>query len=152
MIFIDNEKEIPCPVPEETIRRAAQQAIQHQRLPAETNLTIVLSDDAQLQELNRDYLGIDAPTDVLSFPLDEPDPETGSRYLGDIILSVERAAAQAAAIGHPLEAEMQLLVVHGILHLNGHDHAEAEEKARMWQAQAEILTALGLGNITIREE
>jgi probable rRNA maturation factor len=63
-----------------------------------------------------------------------------------------RAQAQADAAGHLLEAEVQLLVVHGVLHLIGHDHAEAEEKARMWKAQAEILEKLGLGQIQIREE
>ena len=56
------------------------------------------------------------------------------------------------AAGHPLESEVQLLVVHGILHLLGHDHADAAEKARMWKAQAEILESLGLGQIQIREE
>jgi len=102
--------------------------------------------------LNREYLGIDAPTDVLSFPASETDPETGARYIGDILISIPRARGQATAAGHPLESEVQLLVVHGVLHLLGHDHAQAEEKARMWKAQAEILESLGLGNIRIREE
>ena len=94
---------------------------------------------------------MDAPTYLLSFPSDQIDPETCSRYLGDILISVERAAAQAAAAGHATEAEVQLLVVHGVLHLMGHDHAEPEEKSRMWQAQSEILVKLGLGSIEIRE-
>ena len=75
------------------------------------------------------YLGIDGPTDVLSFPASEMDPETGVHYIGDILISIPRAQAQADAAGHPLEAEVQLLVVHGVLHLLGHDHAQAEEKA-----------------------
>src|ERR687892_74662 len=74
-----------------------------------------------------------------------------ARYIGDILISIPRAQAQANAAGHPLESEVQLLVVHGVLHLLGHDHAEAEEKARMWKAQAEILERLGLGSIQIRE-
>jgi probable rRNA maturation factor len=65
---------------------------------------------------------------------------------------VPRAEAQAEAAGHPLESEVQLLVVHGVLHLLGHDHAEPDEKARMWKAQAEILEGLGLGQIQIRDE
>jgi probable rRNA maturation factor len=89
---------------------------------------------------------------VLSFPASETDPETGARYLGDILISLPRAQTQADAAGHSLEAEVQLLVVHGVLHLIGHDHAETEEKARMWKAQAEILENLGLGQIQIREE
>ncbi len=111
----------------------------------DSELSIVLTDDARLQQLNREYLGIDAPTDVLSFPASETDPETGARYIGDILISIPRAQAQADAAGHPLESEVQLLVVHGVLHLLGHDHAEAEEKARMWKAQAEILEHLGAG-------
>ncbi len=95
------------------------------------DITIVLTDDAQLHELNREFLGIDAPTDVLSFPSEETDPDSGARYLGDIIISIPRAAQQAGAAGHSVEAEAQLLVVHGTLHLLGHDHAEAGEKARM---------------------
>ena len=115
------------------------------------DLTIVLTDDAQLHELNRNYLDIDAPTDVLSFPASETDPETGRRYLGDILISVPRAREQARAAGHVLEAEVQLLAVHGTLHLLGFDHAETGEKARMWKAQAEVLESLGLSAIEIRE-
>jgi probable rRNA maturation factor len=122
-----------------------------ERQSADGDLTIVLTDDAQLHELNRDYLGIDAPTDVLSFPASETDPETARRYLGDILISVPRAEEQARAAGHGLEAEVQLLAVHGTLHLLGYDHAEVEEKARMWKAQAEVLERLGLAEIEIRE-
>jgi probable rRNA maturation factor len=134
------------------IERAAQAALAHQSQSLDSDLTFVLTDDIQLQKLNRDYLGIDAPTDVLSFPASESDPETGARYIGDIIISMPYAARSAEKAGHGLEAEVQLLVVHGVLHLLGHDHAEADEKARMWKAQAEILESLGLGNIKIREE
>ena len=136
------------PVPD-LLERAAQAALTHQS--ADGDLTIVLTNDAQLQELNRDYLGIDVPTDVLSFPASETDPETGRPYLGDILISVPRAAKQAETAGHALEAEIQLLTVHGTLHLLEHDHAEVEEKARMWKAQAEILEGLRLGNIKIKE-
>jgi len=91
------------------------------------------------------FLGIDAPTDVLSFSDGDLDPETGAPYLGDILISVERAQAQARSAGHTLQEELTLLVVHGVLHLLGHDHAEPEQKARMWSLQAEILTDLGSG-------
>ena len=92
---------------------------------ASADMTIVLTDDAQLHELNREYLGVDAPTDVLSFPAAESDPETGTPYLGDILISIPRAKQQAEAAGHSVEDEVQLLVVHGTLHLLGHDHAMA---------------------------
>jgi probable rRNA maturation factor len=131
------------------LEQAARAVLTHQS--ADGDLTIVLTDNAQLHELNRDYLGIDAPTDVLSFPASETDPETARRYLGDILISVPRAEEQARTAGHPLEAEVQLLIVHGTLHLLGYDHAGKEDKTRMWKAQAEVLERLGLGNIKIKE-
>lgn len=118
---------------------------------ANADLTIVLTDDRQLHELNLDYLDVDAPTDVLSFPASETDPETGTTYLGDIVLSVPRAMEQAQAAGHSVEAEAQLLVVHGVLHLLGYDHAAEEEKAIMWAEQAKVLERLGLSRIKIQE-
>jgi len=139
-------QDVPAP---DLLERAAQTVLAHQSIDGD--LTIVLTDDAQLHELNRDYLGIDAPTDVLSFPASETDPETARRYLGDILISIPHAAAQAETAGHALNAEVQLLAVHGTLHLLGYDHAEAEEKTEMWKAQAEILERLGLGNIKIKE-
>lgn len=148
MIHVESE----FPFPKNLLERAAQAALEHESQASESELTIVLTDDARMHDLNRTYLGVDAPTDVLSFPASETDPETGTQYLGDILISMTRAQAQADAAGHPLEAEVQLLVVHGVLHLLGHDHAEEEEKARMWKAQAEILARLGLGNVQIREE
>ena len=140
------------PFSEKLLERAALATLTHESESLDCELSIVLTDDARLQELNRDYLGIDAPTDVLSFPASETDPETGARYIGDILISIPRAQSQADAAGHALESEVQLLVVHGVLHLLGHDHAEAEEKALMWKVQAETLESLGLGNIQIREE
>ena len=153
MIITESKNNFPVKL----LERAAQAALENQSKPLDSELTIVLTDDAHIQELNRDYLGIDAPTDVLSFPASEIDgseidPETGSPYLGDIIISLPYAAKSAAQAGHPLEAEVQLLVVHGVLHLLGHDHARAKEKAKMWKAQAEILESLGLGEIKIQEE
>jgi probable rRNA maturation factor len=134
------------------IERATHAALTHQYQSLDCDMTFVLTDDIQLQKLNRDYLGIDVPTDVLSFPASESDPETGARYIGDILISMPYAARSAASAGHGLESEVQLLVVHGVLHLLGHDHAEADDKAHMWKAQTEILESLGLGDIKIREE
>ena len=117
----------------------------------DADLSIVLVDDARIQALNRDFLAHDAPTDVLSFPADEPDPETGRRYLGDVVISLARAEEQARERGHAAEAEMQLLVVHGVLHLLGHDHAEPGEKERMWMAQAQALERLGVSSKIVHE-
>jgi len=140
------------PFPEHILERAASAALEHESRPRDTELSIVLTDEVRLQKLNREYLGIDAPTDVLSFPASEIDPETGAPYIGDILISIPRARSQAEMAGHPLESEVQLLVVHGVLHLLGHDHGKVEEKARMWKVQGEILASLGLGQIQIREE
>jgi len=148
MIHIESE----TPFPQDLLERAANATLEQQAHSLDVELSIILTDDARLHELNLNYLGVDAPTDVLSFPASETDPETGARYVGDILISIPRAQAQAEAAGHSLEAEVQLLVVHGVLHLMGHDHADAEEKARMWKAQAEVLEGLGLGQIQIREE
>jgi len=148
MINIESKTKFP----NELLERAARAALENQSASLDSDLTIVLTDDAKIQELNRDYLGIDAQTDVLSFPASETDPQTGAPYIGDILISLPYAARSAEKAGHPLEAEVQLLVVHGILHLLGHDHAKVREKAKMWKAQAEILESLGLGNIKIREE
>ena len=147
MIHIETNPTLKTDCAPDILERAAQTVLAHQS--TDGDLTIVLTDDAQLHELNRNYLGIDAPTDVLSFPASETDPETARRYLGDILISIPRAGEQARAAGHTLEAEVQLLVAHGTLHLLGYDHAGDEEKARMWKAQAEILERLGLRNIKI---
>jgi probable rRNA maturation factor len=149
VIHIETNPSLQTDLAPEALERAALVVLAHQSTDAD--LTIVLTDDAQLQGLNRDYLGIDAPTDVLSFPASETDPETDRRYLGDILISLPRAEEQAHAAGHSLEAEAQLLAVHGTLHLLGYDHAGAAEKARMWKAQAEILERLGLAEIEIKE-
>jgi probable rRNA maturation factor len=91
---------------------------------------------------------VDAPTDVLAFPDATRGPFVAApglpRYLGDVIVSFPRASAQAAEAGHDTQADLQLLVVHGMLHLLGYDDVTDEQRARMWDAQSEILQALGV--------
>lgn len=132
------------------LERAANAAL-HQQSAPDVDLSLVLTGDSQIRALDRDYLKKDAPTDVLSFPSSETDPETGRRYLGDIIISVPQAEAQSVASGHSLEAELSLLVIHGVLHLLGHDHAGVRDKARMWAAQSEVLTILGISPTIVHE-
>jgi probable rRNA maturation factor len=134
----------------ERLEQATKMALLHQSAP-DGDLTLVLTGDTQIQSLNNHFLGIDAPTDVLSFPSGETDPESGRRYLGDIIISVQQAEAQSIATGHSLEAELTLQIVHGVLHLLGHDHAKEKEKIRMWAAQSEILTGLGISPAIVYE-
>jgi probable rRNA maturation factor len=151
MIFLEINPELNLSLPPDLLERAAQAVLAHQSMAADADLTLVLTGDERIRALNRDFLGRDAPTDVLSFPADETDPETGRRYLGDVVISVSRAESQARAGGHALQTELQLLVVHGVLHLLGHDHAGAQERAIMWAAQAEVLERLGLPTSIIRE-
>lgn len=96
-------------------------------------LSLVLTDDAHIQVLNAQWRDEDKPTDVLSFPMDEPDvePRPKSGPLGDIVLSVETTAREAAAIGWERDAFASFLLVHGFCHLLGHDHGDAVEAAAM---------------------
>jgi probable rRNA maturation factor len=145
MISLQISDQITVPDPARAsalLERAALEAL-HRASRADAGMSLVITGDAQLQELNRQYLGIDAPTDVLSFPAEETDPDSGEVYLGDVLISFSQAAAQASAAGHPVEDELQLLAVHGVLHLLGYDHSNQVEKAEMWQVQAEILEKLG---------
>ncbi len=121
--------------------QAAQATLAQQQAPTPAALSIVITGDGTVRRLNRTYRGVDAPTDVLAFGSAD-DPFAGP-YLGDVIISFPQAARQAQSAGHPVEAELQLLVVHGVLHLLGHDHAEPDERAAMWTAQAAVLRALG---------
>jgi len=152
MIHIEKNVPLDKSVAPVLLKNAARVTLKQQRQPVSANITIVLTDDAHIHALNKEYLKVDAPTDVLSFPADQTDPETGRRYLGDIIISIPYAARQAAKAGHALAAEAQLLVVHGVLHLLGHDHADAAEKARMWEAQGAVLTTLGLSHVQVCED
>ncbi len=128
------------------LRRAAEAALQWALPPAPAEpvlLTVRIADADEVQRLNRRYRGHDKPTDVLSFPVDEVDPETGARYLGDVVIAYPVAAAQARQGGHALADELALLTVHGVLHLLGYDDQEPTARARMWDVQARVLDALG---------
>ncbi len=127
---------------EAAITKAVQTVLAAGTPSPEVNLTVVITDDKAIQELNRQFMGFDEPTDVLSFPSGESDPETGITYLGDIIISFPRAEAQAAQGGHLVLAEIQLLTIHGTLHLLGYDHLDEGQKAAMWALQNGALKIL----------
>jgi len=110
----------------------------------DAEVTLVITDDEAVAELNRQYRAIDGPTDVLSFPAQEPTPgfvsaPEAAAYLGDIIIALPFTRQQAAGLGRPLADELRLLAVHGTLHLVGYDHAEPDEEAAMWAKQDAIL-------------
>ncbi|MCW5873953.1 MAG: rRNA maturation RNase YbeY [Anaerolineales bacterium] len=138
---------------EQALKQAVKVALEHQGRQAQAlDLTVVLTGDARLRALNQQFRGIDAATDVLSFGDGSPDAESGRPYLGDVVISVPRARAQARAAGHSLAAELQLLTVHGVLHLLGHDHAKPAQRRRMWAAQDAILQTLGLDIVSAEME
>ena len=135
------------------MRKAAGAALKQVPVGHQAELSVRVSDDAELRELNRTYRGMDKPTDVLSFG-DEHwrdgvratafglDDE--AEYLGDIVISMEQCQKQAVRAGHPVTDELALLVIHGVLHLLGHDHDTRARKARMWQHQTAALQLLGI--------
>jgi probable rRNA maturation factor len=108
----------------------------------ESELSISLVDMEEMSSLHMRWLDESGPTDVLSFPMDELKPNSssdGPGILGDIVLCPEYAKKQAVEIGHSLQAELEVLVVHGVLHLLGFDHRENDEKTMMFSRQDEIL-------------
>ena len=119
----------------------------------DSEVSITLTDDKTIHELNRNYRGIDRPTDVLSFAFhesDEPeiitdDIDEAIDTLGDIVVSVERAKTQAEDYRHSLRREIVFLIVHGMLHLLGYDHMEEAERLEMEKEQAYVMSQLGIG-------
>lgn len=115
----------------------------------DAEVSVTLTNDAHIHALNRDYRGVDRPTDVLSFALTESEePEIfdapGGVVLGDLVISLERAAAQAETYGHSFLRELSFLTVHGMLHLLGYDHIEEEERLEMEEEQRHVMDALGI--------
>ena len=115
----------------------------------DAEVSVTLTNDAHIHALNRDYRGVDRPTDVLSFALTESEePEIfdapGGVVLGDLVISLERAAAQAETYGHSFLRELSFLSVHGMLHLLGYDHIEEEERLEMEEEQRHVMDALGI--------
>lgn len=104
----------------------------------DVDLTLRITDDLEMRQLNQHYRGINKPTDVLAFNQDFINPETNSFYLGDIIISVDRALEQAPENAHSLVEECTFLAIHGTLHLLGCDHDELEQKVEMWRLQEDI--------------
>ncbi|MGC9522528.1 MAG: rRNA maturation RNase YbeY [Anaerolineae bacterium] len=129
------------------IENAARLTLMSHPLDEPCELVIVISDDAALEDLNRRFRGVGHPTDVLAFPDDTRGPFSAGdggapRYLGDIVISLERAREQAEEAGGTLDQELQLLTVHGVLHLLGYDHGNEQEREQMWAIQSEILRLL----------
>lgn len=135
-------------VESKVLREAAEATLELQDVKDAHHLTVVITEDQVLRELNRRYRGLDTSTDVLAFPNETKGPFVDvpglPRYLGDVIISFPQAETQALEAGNDLVAELQLLVVHGVLHLLGYDDQVERERARMWQAQQAVLDELGI--------
>lgn len=146
---------------EELLTRVMEECLDYEECPYETEISLLLTDNEQIRQINKEFRNIDGATDVLSFPaieLQTPGdfsdleeaaedyfhPETGELILGDIVISVERALSQAEEFGHSLIREMAFLTAHSMLHLMGYDHMEEEEREVMEAKQEEILQRLGI--------
>lgn len=158
---------------EKLLHEVIEAAAKYLNLPEGIELDISIVSNEEIQVLNRDYRGLDKPTDVLSFALTEvtsefdvdfahldlteeaeetedleetefEDEEAIPQHLGDIIISYPRAQEQAQDYGHSLDRELAFLAVHGFLHLNGYDHQTEEEAQEMFRIQEEVLTTYGL--------
>lgn len=156
------ETEIKLELDYESItKRVVETALDTENCPYEIELNVIFTDNSEIQEVNKNYREVDAPTDVLSFPMvdyTEPgdfshleedtdnyfNPETGELLLGDILVSVEKIMEQAKEYGHSEERELGFLIAHSMLHLFGYDHMEEEERAVMEEKQRLILDGLGI--------
>jgi len=153
--FIDETKKVSKDELED-IDRLLQYAADYLKLPENSEMSITFMDNKRIQVINRDYRGKDAPTDVISFAIEEEgedempiffdDEETTDlpNELGDIMISTQRAQEQAAEYGHSYEREVGFLALHGFLHINGYDHMTPEDEKEMFGLQKEILNAYGL--------
>jgi len=120
----------------------AAHAMRWMRVHPEAELSVTAVDEAAMAELNGRWMDKEGPTDVLAFPMDELRPGDGVEgVLGDLVLCPAVAAQQAGEAGHEVRAELELLTVHGVLHLLGYDHAEPDEHREMFGLQDEILAA-----------
>lgn len=127
------------------MERLAGEALVRHGLPMDAEVSLTLCGDATIRALNRQWRSIDAPTDVLSFPLldDGVSDHDGELLVGDIIISLEKAARQADDYGHSLKRELLFLFVHGMLHLLGYDHHDEQERLDMRAEEETLLAVVG---------
>ena len=157
---LDYETEIKLHLDYESIiTKVVNMALDLEECPYEIELNLILTDNKEIKDINREYRNIDVPTDVLSFPMiayespgdfsiledednDSFNPETGELLLGDIIISVEKVMEQAAEYGHSEERELAFLTAHSMMHLFGYDHMEERERTVMEEKQRQVLEEL----------
>lgn len=156
----EQNREIPFDF-RKTATKIADAVLSSEKCPFDAEVSLTIVDDESIHKLNRDYRGIDSPTDVLSFPMvdfeksgdfstieegnaDYFDPENGKLMLGDIIISADHAFAQAELYGHSVRREFSFLFAHSMFHLIGYDHMTPEDASVMEKKQSAILDSLGI--------
>ncbi len=160
-VFIDSEEHIKVPDSyREVVCDIVDASLAYLSCPYPAEVEVLFTDSEGIRVMNRENRGIDAPTDVLSFPMldfekpgdftcvtegsiDQFDPETGELLLGDIVLNVDRIVSQAEEYGHTRRRELAFLVAHSMLHLSGYDHIEEDERLVMEETQEHILLSKG---------
>ncbi len=154
---VEPDFDFPC---QEVAREVIQAALDYEEFPFEPEISLTLTDNQGIQEINREFRNIDAPTDVLSFPMvdypapgdystleEMPDifhPQTGELLLGDIVISVPRVKEQAVSYGHSEKREFAFLIAHSMMHLFGYDHMTEIEAEDMFSRQEEVLKRLNI--------
>jgi probable rRNA maturation factor len=148
--YIDETGEL-APEQVQQIIQLLQLAAKREEVNGDSELSLTFVDNEKIHEINREYRGIDRPTDVISFALEENTEgemeiigQDLPRVLGDIIISIPKAKQQAEEYGHSFMRELGFLAVHGFLHLLGYDHGTKEEEQQMFSRQEEILQEFGL--------
>ena len=149
MISLSIHDDFRGSVDESSLMKVVKSVFKHLNQEDRTGVSIVIDNDDTIKSLNQQFRGIDQVTDVLSFPANEVDPQTGEEYIGDVILSYQQVERQARIAGNNLVDEITLLVIHGVLHLLGFDHDSSEKKENMWSIQNKILRSLGINDLTI---
>ena len=160
--YVDNEvnAEFDFDI-EELALLVAEEVLKEENFTYDAEVSLIITDDDGIKEMNNDFRGIDSPTDVLSFPtieygepgdfsaieeqkIDLLNPDTGNIMFGDIVINENRVRSQAEEYGHSLKREFAFLVAHSMLHLCGYDHMEEDEAAVMEKKQSDILNKLGI--------
>ena len=150
VIITDSQKKIRIPTGlRMLVRRACIAVLREEKFKGNAEVSVTFVDNDEIRRLNAEFRNIDAATDVLSFPMGEDgvydvNPDTGSKILGDVVISLERAWEQAREFGHSPEREVCYLAVHSMLHLLGYDHMEPQEKAEMRLKEENVMELIGL--------
>lgn len=163
IFFVDNEVDAAFEFDiEELARKVAAEVLRSENCPFDVQISLLITDDEGIRQMNSEFRSIDSPTDVLSFPnieyetpgdfsvadgdqrIDIIDPDSGLVFLGDIVINEKRVREQAAEYGHSEMREFAFLVAHSMLHLCGYDHMEKEEAKVMEEKQENVLNSLNI--------